>query len=68
MLGERKLRVPGWLLMVFSGVMVLVTSVAGPLSEPADASGTGSIYQAAASRRRLLRQRPHGVVLGLHAN
>ncbi len=49
MLGEPKLRVPGWLLMVSGGLMVLVTSVAVPLSEPAEASGSGSIYEAAAS-------------------
>ena len=49
MRGERKLSVLGWLLTVSSGVMVLVTSVAGPLSEPAEASDTASIYTAAAA-------------------
>jgi hypothetical protein len=43
-----KLRLPGWLLMVSGGVMVLVTSVAGPLSQPAEASDTASIYTAPA--------------------
>jgi hypothetical protein len=47
--GERKLRIRGWLLAVSSGVMVLVASVAGPLSEPAQAFGSPSIYTAASS-------------------
>lgn len=50
MQSERKLRVLGWFSVVSSGVMVLfASSVAGLLSEPAEASGTGSIYSAAAS-------------------
>ncbi len=49
MRGERKLRVLSWLMMVSGGVMVVVTSVAGPLSERAEASDTASIYTAAAA-------------------
>lgn len=48
MRSDGKLRLPGWLLMVSGGVMVLVTSFAGPLSQPAEASETASIYTAAA--------------------
>jgi len=48
-LGERKLRVLVWLAMVSGGVMVLVTSVVGPLSGPAEGSAAVSIYQAAAA-------------------
>ena len=38
-----------WFLLVSGGVMVLVTSAVGPLSDPVEASGTGSIYQAPAT-------------------
>ena len=48
MLLEGKLRIPGWCFVVFSGLTVLVTPIAIPVSEPAGASGTGSIYTAAA--------------------
>lgn len=49
MRGERKPGSVNWLLMVAGGVMVMITSAASPLPDPVGASGTGSIYEAAAA-------------------
>ena len=53
MRGDRRLRILVWFLAVSSAVMVLVTATAGPLSEPAEAASSPSIYTAASSFRPL---------------
>ncbi len=49
MRGERKLSSVNWIMMVAGGAVVMMMSVAGPLSELAGASGAGSLYEAAAT-------------------